>query len=429
MERMLEELGHRGQHAWDLLDRVAANTVSVAELYHAFSHNDLDGLRARLRAAETNAQAVDLADHMGPWTTWLADRVTKDTRERYMAHLRTLIPEGAPFRVSQFTAPAIAQWLNERSRLPQKRRRSSTRKSRRQPDTPPPPVSGSTKRKYLAAAQSFAKYLVQVGVLPSNIARGVEAPRQNKPKAVEIPLSDVRRIVEGSEHPYRGLFALLYGAGVEISAALACAQPDVDVKRREVRARGTKAHTRDRVVRVAEWAWPHLEQHLETLMPGERLFRDLDRKTVGDVHRARLVMLGIPHHRLHDSRHFYAIRAVRAGTPYELVARQLGHADVQMVATRYGRYAPRSDERDRWERIAAQLDEPAPATDKKLGAMGTLMGTSLQKDSSQPPVSDWLVDSRGGTRTHDPGIMSLARDPAKSGPERENRGVERHEKD
>jgi len=32
------------------------------------------------------------------------------------------------------------------------------------------------------------------------------------------------------------------------------------------------------------------------------------------------------------------------------------HADVQMVARVYGRYAPRSDERDRWERIAADQD-------------------------------------------------------------------------
>jgi hypothetical protein len=35
---------------------------------------------------------------------------------------------------------------------------------------------------------------------------------------------------------------------------------------------------------------------------------------------------GRPHHRLHAARHFYVIRAVRAGTPFELVARQLGHA-------------------------------------------------------------------------------------------------------
>ena len=105
-----------------------------------------------------------------------------------------------------------------------------------------------------------------------------------------------------------------------------------------------------------------------------------------------------------------AIRAVRGGTPYELVARQLGHADVQMVATRYGRYAPRSDERDRWEKIAAQLDEPSPTKSEesaeKSAKMGAVLGAAPQDTSSQPPLSDWLVNSRGGTRTHDPGIMS-----------------------
>jgi len=121
------------------------------------------------------------------------------------------------------------------------------------------------------------------------------------------------RIVENAPPPYPALFAILYGAGVEVSPALACVESDVDVERREVRARGTKAHTRDRVVRVAEWAWAFVERHLETLTPGERLFRGLDRWQVGDAHRARLTALGLPHHRVHDSGHFYAIRA--AGRP------------------------------------------------------------------------------------------------------------------
>ncbi len=85
----------------------------------------------------------------------------------------------------------------------------------------------------------------------------------------------------------------------------------------------------------------------------------IQRRHTGDVPRGRPRVLDL-HHRLHDARHFYAIRRERAGTPYELVARQLGHADVQMVARVYGRYAPRSDERDRWEKLAALLDE-APA--------------------------------------------------------------------
>ena len=72
-----------------------------------------------------------------------------------------------------------------------------------------------------------------------------------------------------------------------------------------------------------------LEARPETLLPGERLFQGLDRWQVGDVHRDRLKALGLPHHRVHDARHFYT---VRAGPPYELVASQLGHAYVKMVA-------------------------------------------------------------------------------------------------
>jgi integrase len=244
-------------------------------------------------------------------------------------------------------------------------------------------------------------------VLASNPIRDVQAPPPSKPRVVEIPLPDVLRIVENAPAPYPALFAILYGAGVEVSAALACVESDVDVERREVRARGTNAHTRDRIVRVAESAWPFLERHLETLTPGERLFRGLDRWQVGDAHRARLTALGLPHHRVHDSRHFYAIRAIRAGTPYELVARQLGHADVAMVAKVYGRFAPRSDERDRWEKVAAERDREAL---EKTNAHGTAAGTSPspnENDKAHKPLdSRALGNSRGGTRTLDPGIMS-----------------------
>jgi len=154
---------------------------------------------------------------------------------------------------------------------------------------------------------------------------------------------------------------------------------------------------------VAEWAWPFLEKHHATLTPGERLFRGLDRWQVGDAHRTRLTALGLPHHRLHDSRHFYAIRAIRAGTPYELVARQLGHADIAMVAKVYGRFAPRSDERDRWEKIAAAQDEKT----KEMGALAGAIKSPNENDKAHKPLdSRALGNSRGGTRTLDPGIMS-----------------------
>jgi integrase len=59
---------------------------------------------------------------------------------------------------------------------------------------------------------------------------------------------------------------------------------------------------------------------------------------------------------MHDARRSYAVRAIRAGAPLEHVARQLGHADTQMVMKVYGRYEPSETERREWERIVALQD-------------------------------------------------------------------------
>jgi integrase len=108
---------------------------------------------------------------------------------------------------------------------------------------------------------------------------------------------------------------------------------------------------------VADWAWPFVAEHLATVLPGERVFRDLDRWAVSAAHRTRLRALGLEGHRLHDARHHWAVRMARAGVPFELIARQLGHRDVAMVAKVYGRFKPDTEERDRWERITAARDQ------------------------------------------------------------------------
>ena len=177
---------------------------------------------------------------------------------------------------------------------------------------------------------------------------------------------------------------------------------------RQVRARGTKAWTRDRLARVADWAWPYVEAHLASVLPGERVFRGVDRWIAGDAHRERLRALGLAGYRLHDARHHWAVRMARAGAPFELIARQLGHRDVAMVAKVYGRFKPDTEERDRWERLAAARDaEKWPgrvATDVANDAENT------EKSHEQTPASadayEGSEDSRGGTRTRDPGIMS-----------------------
>ena len=71
-----------------------------------------------------------------------------------------------------------------------------------------------------------------------------------------------------------------------------------------------------------------------------------------------------------------------------------------MVARVYGRFVPNSQERDRWESIAAALDQ------EKWGSRGVLGGAPNDKPLEPNGPSGCDGDSRGGTRTHDPGIMS-----------------------
>ena len=78
---------------------------------------------------------------------------------------------------------------------------------------------------------------------------------------------------------------------------------------------------RDRIVRVAEWAWPHLEERLASLRPNDLLFSDVDRWAASDAHRAARRLAEIENYQPRDQRHSYAVRAARALTPAELIAR------------------------------------------------------------------------------------------------------------
>jgi len=269
-------------------------------------------------------------------------------------------------------------------------------------------VSGATKRKYLAAVQSFTRYLLEIGELVTNPIRDVSPPPAADPRCLFLELPDVLRVIEGSAPPYRAIFAVAYGAGLEVSAILSLVDADIDSQARQVRARGTKAWTRDRLARVADWAWPALQEHLASVLPGERVFRGLDRWQVSELHRERLRALGLEGFRLHDARHHWAVRMARAGAPFELIARQLGHRDVAMVAKVYGRFKPDTEERDRWERIASDRDAAKwPAPGAARASRSAADAEKLDEESPATPLEcEALDDSRGGTRTRDPGIMS-----------------------
>ena len=97
---------------------------------------------------------------------------------------------------------------------------------------------------------------------------------------------------------------------------------------------------------------------------------------------------------------------VRAGMPLGLVARQLGHRDIAMVAKVYGRFVPNSQERDRWEAIAAALDA------EKWGRRGALGGAPNEKALEPETLSADATDTPGGSPTAVPALGLPLSSPA-----------------
>ena len=290
----------------------------------------LDKLRERL-------DDVNLEPYVKEWLKAVRGELPKhsDTPARYALHVRTLLPEGAHFSRSALTYRRIVQWLGELD------------------------VSDPTRRKYRAALSSFCNYLVKTEVLASNLVVSVKPPRPGAARQRYLEMHDITRLVEAQPEPFRTLSALMHGTGMEISAALRVKRADVDAVTKRVRAHGTKTHARDREVYVDSWAWAYVERAVRHLTPSAFLFPGLNRWSASDAHRDACKALGadFADYRMHDARHSYAVRAIRAGAPLEHVATQLGHADTQMVVKVYGRYKPNETERREWERIAALQDE------------------------------------------------------------------------
>lgn len=339
MERMVEHLGPRGERAWDALAVVHTNIHSVPSLYDLYGKADKDV--AKLRALLVQIDLASLVDSF-----LAAAHCSADTKAHYKALIRRLIPEGVEFPAERFTAITLQQTIDEANASP------------------------STKRKLGAAFRTFGNWLVRRGYLRDNPMRQVALPPAGKPRTKFLETPDAIRLADAQPSPYREYAALLAGSGIEVSVALTLRVRDVDTKHREIRAAGTKTHTRDRIVRVADWAWPYVRRAIKGKESDALVFEAIpDRWIAADVHRAAIKRLttdeagkGIASspfvdYTMRDHRHTYAVRAMRAGAPPDLIARQLGHSTPNLLLSVYGRFQPTQPERNRWEKAASSLDK------------------------------------------------------------------------
>jgi integrase len=323
--RMVDELAHRGKQSWDLLDSVVQGRLSLSRLYAAYASNALEALRDQL-------SDVDLSPIVDEWLTAISGRLSADTVAHYRVHVRSLIPADTYFPRSTLTFERLYQWL---ARIPH---------------------ASGTRRKYHAAMSGFCQYLRSRSIIRSSPMQDVKAPPAGPSRLRYLDHVEVLRIVEALEEPYRTIVAFMHASGVEVSAVLRLKRREVDFSRREVRAHGTKTKTRDRVAVIEDWAIPFLKNHAKDRLPNALLFPGINRWTVSDKHRDACTALDIEDYQLRDARHTFAVRAIRAGAPFEVVAQQLGHTDTSMVVRVYGRFRPSAEELRSWHRVAVQQD-------------------------------------------------------------------------
>lgn len=335
VEAMWERLAleHR---AWDLLNPVLAGDVKVTRLWDLWRETRESVPEMRRRMADS-----DLAPLVTEWAK-VYGRQRPANAPKNVALVRTLIAEGSTLPRSQVTTA----WLTERLY-------AHTGKA-------------STLRGLASAWSMFFAYLTDVhGLFDLNPMLRVKRPSPTPPSVKFFELDAVDRIVAYQPTPaLRAFYAIAYGAGIETGVSLNLTRADLNQADKEIRAYGTKTATRDRMARVSAWAWPIIWKHAKELLPTARLFpADWRDDQVSKWHADTLKALGLPHLKLHNARHFWAVNHLRAGVPLEVVRRQLGHSTPVLTLKTYGQFIPSGEDRAKWE--AAVVSDQARRREAK----------------------------------------------------------------
>lgn len=163
---------------------------------------------------------------------------------------------------------------------------------------------------------------------------------------------------------------------------------------KEVRAAGTKTHTRDRMARVADWAWPIFWGCAKDHLPTARLWQETQRRfTVSDWHREAVKALTQPPYPLKNARHHWAVRILRNGAPIHVVQAQLAHSTAKLTLDTYSAFVPRSEDRGQG-RGAGDGPRPSGRRSSHDGPyVHPYVQAGLQRRSSG--VSCWLAITAG----------------------------------
>lgn len=204
-------------------------------------------------------------------------------------------------------------------------------------------VSSISRR--LVTIKVFFRYLLQEGLLETNVTAVMESPRLWKVLPSTLSVNDVGRLlgaVEGKDKfaiRDRAMLELLYASGLRVSELVGLKLDDLHLESSYVRTTGKG--NKMRVVPFGEKARNHLECYLREARPalsGETASRHVfltfrgdpfSRKTVWKMIRDHARRAGITRKvSPHTLRHSFATHLLANGAPLRMIQEMLGHADI-----------------------------------------------------------------------------------------------------
>ena len=196
-----------------------------------------------------------------------------------------------------------------------------------------------------AAARTFFRHLVLLGIRPDNPAAEVELPRRRARLPRTLSPAEVERLIAAaagtSPRALRdhALVELLYGAGLRVSEAVGLERGGVDLDGRFVRVTGKGG--KERVVPVGRRAADAVRRYLSRGRPyldrrhRPELFLNarggaLTRAGAFLVLRRLAAKAGLEPERIHPHllRHSFATHLLEGGADLRSVQEMLGHADL-----------------------------------------------------------------------------------------------------
>ena len=196
-----------------------------------------------------------------------------------------------------------------------------------------------------AAARSFYRHLVALGLRADNPAADVDLPRRRERLPRTLSLAEVDRLIEAANGVTpralrnRALVELLYGAGLRVSEAVGLERGGVDLESRLVRCVGKG--DKERAVPLGTQAAEALRRYLARGRPHldrrhrPELFLNaqggpLTRAGAFFVLRRLAAKAGLDPTRIHPHllRHSFATHLLEGGADLRSVQEMLGHADL-----------------------------------------------------------------------------------------------------